>query len=182
MEFSAYLHTLARQLRLEPTREQEIVQELESHLEEETAELEAQGMAHEEARRLAMRKMGNPKAVAQKLYEVHSPAVWRDILLATVPHFLLAAHGIRDVPMPVEQLDGLAAGVLDPDLIGPDKMVLGRRGLILEVDRLDRHPDRVGGLLIHGVLFRLLAGPPRRGSRAVGAILRPAGGLVQATA
>jgi hypothetical protein len=91
MEFNNYLHILARQLRLEPTREQEIVQELETHLEEETADLEAQGMGHEEALKLAIRKMGSPKAVARKLYEVHSPAVWRDILLATAPHFLLAA-------------------------------------------------------------------------------------------
>ena len=91
MEFNTYLHNLARQLRLEPTREREIVQELETHLEDETADLEAQGMAHDEALKLAIRKMGNPKAVARKLYEVHSPAVWRDILLATVPHFLLAA-------------------------------------------------------------------------------------------
>ena len=91
MQFSNYLHTLARQLRLEPAREQEIVQELESHLEDTAAELESQGMAHEEALTQAVQNMGSPEAVAQQMYEVHSPAVWQDILLATLPHFLLAA-------------------------------------------------------------------------------------------
>ena len=91
MEFSNYLHNLARQLRLEPAKEQEIVQELEGHLEDTAAELEAQGMGREEAISLAVQNMGSPEAVAQQMYEVHSPAVWQDILLATLPHFLLAA-------------------------------------------------------------------------------------------
>lgn len=92
MEFGNYISTLARQLRLGSTQEeQEIVQELESYLEDKVAELEAQGIDHNTALDLAMQELGNPKAVARKMYEVHSPAVWKDVLLATVPHFMLAA-------------------------------------------------------------------------------------------
>jgi hypothetical protein len=35
--------------------------------------------------------MGAPNAVARGMYEVHSPGVWRDVTLATIPHFLLAS-------------------------------------------------------------------------------------------
>jgi len=39
----------------------------------------------------AVAEMGAPNAVARGMYEVHSPGVWRDVLLSTIPHFLLAA-------------------------------------------------------------------------------------------
>ena len=92
MEFGNYISTLARQLHLgSPQEEQEIVQELESHLEDKVAELEAQGVEHNTALSRAMQELGKPEAVAREMYEVHSPALWKDVLLATVPHFLLAA-------------------------------------------------------------------------------------------
>jgi hypothetical protein len=92
LEFSSYLSTLARQLHLGSSQEErEIMQELEGHLEDKVSELEASGVDHQTALYRAVREMGNPGAVAKKMYEVHSPAVWKDILLATVPHFLLAA-------------------------------------------------------------------------------------------
>ena len=90
-EFTGYLRSLARQLRLEPREEQEILQEVQGHLEDKAAELEAQGMAPAEALDLAMLQMGTPKSVARSMYAVHSPGIWRDVLLATVPHFLLAS-------------------------------------------------------------------------------------------
>jgi hypothetical protein len=92
LEFGNYISTLARQLHLgSPQEEQEIVQELESHLEDKVAELEAQGVEHNTALSRAMQELGKPEAVAREMYEVHSPALWKDVLLATVPHFLLAA-------------------------------------------------------------------------------------------
>jgi hypothetical protein len=92
LEFGNYISTLARQLHLGSTQEeQEIVQELESYLEDKVAELESQGVDHNAALDLAMQELGNPEIVARKMHEVHSPAVWKDVLLATVPHFLLAA-------------------------------------------------------------------------------------------
>ncbi len=90
-EVPNYLHTLARRLHLDPAEKDEIIHELETHLEDKTAELEAQGVDHDTAAALAVREMGAPNAVARGMYEVHSPGVWRDVLLGTIPHFLLAS-------------------------------------------------------------------------------------------
>ena len=91
VEFTNYLHSLAQRLHLEPGEEQDIILELEGHLEDKAAELEAQGVDRESALRLAVQEMGAPEPVASGMYKVHSPGVWRDVMLATVPHFLLAA-------------------------------------------------------------------------------------------
>ena len=90
-EFVDYIHAVARQLHLEPSQEREISLELEAHLEDKAAELQAQGLDQQAAQDLAVRGMGSGLTVAKGMYEVHSPGVWRDVLLATVPHFLLAA-------------------------------------------------------------------------------------------
>ena len=90
-EVTNYLYALARKLHLDPVEKDEIIQELEAHLEDKAAELETQGMDHETAMARAVEEMGTPNAVARGMYEVHSPGVWRDVLLATIPHFLLAA-------------------------------------------------------------------------------------------
>jgi hypothetical protein len=90
-EVTNYLHALARRLHLDPAEKDEIIQELEAHLEDKAAELEAQGVDRETAVARAVQEMGAPNAVAQGMYEVHSPGVWRDVVLSTIPHFLLAA-------------------------------------------------------------------------------------------
>ena len=90
-EFTNYLHTLARQLRLDPQEEREITLEVQAHLEDKAAELEAQGMDRQAALAVAIKDVGDPGTVARGMYAVHSPGVWRDVLLATVPHFLLAS-------------------------------------------------------------------------------------------
>ncbi len=90
-EFTDYLHSLARRLRLEPNEEREIILELEAHLEDKAADLEASGLDREAALRTAVEEMGAPETVANGMYKVHSPGMWRDVLLAVVPHFLLAS-------------------------------------------------------------------------------------------
>ena len=90
-EVTNYLYSLARRLHLDPAEKDEIIQELEAHLEDKAAELEAQGVDHDTAVTRAVQEMGAPNAVARSMYEVHSPGVWRDVLLATIPHFLLAS-------------------------------------------------------------------------------------------
>ena len=91
IEPTSYLHSLAQKLHLQPSEEQEILLELEDHLEDKAAELESQGMDRKTALELAVQDMGDPEPVASGMYKVHSPVVWRDAVLATVPHFLLAA-------------------------------------------------------------------------------------------
>ena len=90
-EATNYLHTLARRLHLDPAEKDEIIQELEAHLEDKAAELETQGIDHDAAVSRAVQEMGAPNVVARGMYEVHSPGVWRDVILATIPHFLLAS-------------------------------------------------------------------------------------------
>ena len=90
-EVTNYLHALARRLHLDPAEKDEIIQELEAHLEDKAAELETQGIGHDAAVARAVQEMGAPDAVARGMYEVHSPGVWRDVILATIPHFLLAS-------------------------------------------------------------------------------------------
>ena len=90
-EFTDYLHSVTRQLRLEPGEERETTLELGAHLEDKAAELEAQGMDRETALYLAIKEIGDPRTVARGMYAVHSRGVWRDVLLATLPHFLLAS-------------------------------------------------------------------------------------------
>ena len=91
VEFTDYLHSLARRLHLEPSEEQDIILELEGHLEDKVADLESRGLDRDVASRIAVQEMGAPEAVASGMYKVHSPGVWRDVMLATIPHFLLAA-------------------------------------------------------------------------------------------
>ena len=90
-EVTNYLHSLARKLHLDPAEKDDIIQELEAHLEDMAAELETQGVDRDTAMARAVAEMGAPNAVARGMYEVHSPGVWRDVLLSTIPHFLLAA-------------------------------------------------------------------------------------------
>lgn len=87
----SYLSNLARHLRLAPGAKDDILLEMEGHLEERTAEMEQAGLSPDEARRRASQQMGRMDAVAGDLYAVHSRGNWRDILLATLPHLLLAA-------------------------------------------------------------------------------------------
>ena len=86
-----YLNSLARRLHLDPHREREILEELQGHIEDKAAEMEAAGLDREAALSSAVEEMGAPRTVASRMYAVHSTGVWRDVLLAVVPHFLLAA-------------------------------------------------------------------------------------------
>ena len=90
-ELQSYLHALTRKLRLDPNTNREIVLELQSHLEEKTEELVEEGLTYSEARSQAMRELGHPDAIAGDMYSVHSRGSWRDILLAALPHLLLAS-------------------------------------------------------------------------------------------
>ena len=91
VDVTSYLKALGERLHLDPREERDIILELETHLEDSASDLESQGVDHEAAVATAVEQMGTPKSVANRMYAVHSTGVWRDVLLATVPHFLLAA-------------------------------------------------------------------------------------------
>ncbi len=91
VDIKTYLGSLARRLHLDPGEERDILLELQSHLEDKSAELESEGLDRDAAMARAMAEMGRPDDVASGMYKVHSTGVWRDVVLAMVPHFLLAA-------------------------------------------------------------------------------------------
>ena len=90
-ELQRYLHSLTRKLKLDPHTNREISLEVQSHLEEKIQELEEEGLTYEEAFSRAIRDLGHPEHIAKGMYSVHSIGSWRDILLATLPHLLLAS-------------------------------------------------------------------------------------------
>ncbi|MBI4234057.1 MAG: hypothetical protein HY686_06415, partial [Chloroflexi bacterium] len=89
-ESRSYFHDLARWLKLEPAREQEILQELSSHLEDRLAELQDKGLDHDQALRIALTDLGHPQHLGRALYAIHSKASWGETLLAVLPHLAFA--------------------------------------------------------------------------------------------
>jgi hypothetical protein len=91
VELQSYLRAITRKLRLDPRKNREIALELQGHLEERIHELEEEGLTYKEALARAVGDLGGPDAIARDMYSVHSRGNWRDILLATLPHLLLAS-------------------------------------------------------------------------------------------
>jgi hypothetical protein len=85
-----YLDSIKGSLRLEDSSEDEIIVELETHIEDEVRDLEKAGLLEEEAVKTCLRLLGSAKAVALQIYEAHSQGTWRQALLASVPHLVFA--------------------------------------------------------------------------------------------
>ena len=89
-ELQSYFRALARKAKLDPSTQDDVVLELGSHVEEKVQELSREGREPEQAMNEALWELGQPDALAEGLYSVHSKGSWRDILLAALPHLLLA--------------------------------------------------------------------------------------------
>lgn len=85
-----YLNALARKFKLDPRTEEEVIHELQVHLEDKVQELVEEGLPPEEAEQRAIGELGHPDRLAREMYSVHSRASWWETLLATLPHLLLA--------------------------------------------------------------------------------------------
>ena len=85
---SCYLDIIRENLRLDPSTEQEVVLELETHIEDRLQELKDTGLSDEEAASTCMGLLGSAKQVARQIYESHSQGSWRQTLLASAPHLL----------------------------------------------------------------------------------------------
>lgn len=96
-EVRAYLQDLRKRLRLAPGKAQDILRELEAHLEDRTAELIEKGLSREQAVRQALEELGNTRLLAKEFYAVHSRAPWPTTALAAFPHVVASlvflAHG-----------------------------------------------------------------------------------------
>ena len=87
-ELSHYLDSIRDNLRLDLSAEREVVNELETHIEDRLQELRQAGLSEEEAANTCVRLLGSAKLVARQIYEAHSQGTWRQALLASMPHLL----------------------------------------------------------------------------------------------
>ena len=85
---SHYLDSVRDNLRLDLPVEREVMNELESHIEDELQELKEAGLSEEEAVNTCVRLLGSARLVARQIYEAHSQGTWRQALLASMPHLL----------------------------------------------------------------------------------------------
>jgi hypothetical protein len=85
---SHYLDSVRENLRLDHSTEQEVIQELESHIEDELQELKETGLSDEEAARTCLSLLGSARLVARQIYESHSQGSWPQALFAAMPHLL----------------------------------------------------------------------------------------------
>ncbi len=87
-ELNHYLDSIRYNLRLDPSSEQEVASELETHIEDKLQELRQAGLSEEEAANACIKLLGSAKLIARQIYETHSQGTWRQALLASMPHLL----------------------------------------------------------------------------------------------
>ena len=85
---SNYLEVVRENLKLDSSMEQEVIQELETHIEDEVQELKDAGLSDEEAANTCLTLMGSAKTLARQIYESHSQGSWTQALFAAMPHLL----------------------------------------------------------------------------------------------
>jgi len=83
-----YLDSVRGNLRLDLSAEREVINELETHIEDKLQELRETGLSKEEAANTCVKLLGSAKLVAHQIYEAHSQGTWRQTLLASMPHLL----------------------------------------------------------------------------------------------
>ena len=85
---SHYLDSVRENLRLDRSLEREVIQELETHIEDELQELKESGLSEEEAANTCLKFLGSARVVARQIYEAHSQGSWNQALFAAMPHLL----------------------------------------------------------------------------------------------
>ena len=83
-----YLEMVRENLKLDCSTEQEVIRELEAHIEDEVQELKDAGLSDEEAADTCLTFMGSAKTLAHQIYESHSQGSWTQALFAAMPHLL----------------------------------------------------------------------------------------------
>jgi hypothetical protein len=87
---SQYLDSIRENLRLDLVSEREVIDELQTHIEDEFQEMREAGLSEEEAANACIKFLGSAKLVARRIYEAHSQGTWKQALLASMPHLLFA--------------------------------------------------------------------------------------------
>jgi hypothetical protein len=86
-----YLDQIRAHLHLDAYTEIGIIRELQSHFEEEVADLQRAGIPAADSVNEAIRSSGNPQSLARMFYEAHSQGSWADAFLALQPHLVASA-------------------------------------------------------------------------------------------
>jgi len=87
---SQYLDSIRDNLRLDFISEREVIDELQTHIEDEFQEMREAGLSEEEAANTCINLLGSAKLVARQIYEAHSQGTWKQALLASMPHLFFA--------------------------------------------------------------------------------------------
>jgi len=87
---SHYLNRFRAGLHIDQSIREGVAQELYTHLEEKTQELEEGGLSREEASKIAVQSLGSPELIAEQMYETHAQGSWKEALISASPHFLVA--------------------------------------------------------------------------------------------
>ncbi len=92
-ELAWYLREIASQLDVEPSRERELLEEIQNHLQEAVADLEEQGRSTKESVALALERFGEAREVGRMLNREHSDRRWMRVGLAILPGLFALASG-----------------------------------------------------------------------------------------
>ncbi|OGO01201.1 MAG: hypothetical protein A2Y90_06765 [Chloroflexi bacterium RBG_13_52_12] len=95
-ELSEYLESIKSKARLDYSDEPGVMSELEAHIEDKLQELTEAGFTEEEAVRTCLWEMGSIKSIARQMYEAYSQGSWKQVLLASMPHFLFGLLFVLD--------------------------------------------------------------------------------------
>lgn len=79
-----FVGVLCRHIRLQPGKKNEIIRELEGHLEDKASDLVDRGVGGEAAKRLALQQMGDPVALAKQMQAVHTSVGLKEMGLAVI--------------------------------------------------------------------------------------------------
>jgi hypothetical protein len=85
---SKYLESIRFGAKLQGREENELISELETHIEDRVQELRDSGLSEEEAVSACLGQMGNPRSVSRQIYEAYSQGSWKQVMLASLPHIL----------------------------------------------------------------------------------------------
>jgi hypothetical protein len=87
---SHYVNRFKDCLHIDQTIKDGVAEELYTHLEDKTQELEENGLSREEAGKIAVQSLGSPELIAQQIYETHAQGSWKEALFSALPHLLVA--------------------------------------------------------------------------------------------
>lgn len=87
----SYFSELREYLKLEPSIQDRVISEINTHVEDKSQELIDAGLDAEKARQEAIKALGPARILANQIYEVYAQGSWKQAICAALPHLLIAA-------------------------------------------------------------------------------------------